>query len=353
LFIRKDWLDKLGLPVPSTAQEYYNALAAFKEKDPGNVGRNRVVPFTLTRDVRWTASIIAYSFIDPRVSSKERWINTVVDRVVLVPGYKEGVRFLNRMYNAGLVDRDFPLYTGDAWDSQIKSGVVGSFCQSWDYPYRESPNLMADLQKNVPGALFIPIDSFPDAEGITRKPAASLAGGLSVFIPKTCKNPEAALRYVNWLAKPENNRFLQFGQEGVNHEIVNGVPKNIPAAGGWIMNSGGNIDYTISANGYVMDTPELTAQVLANSYPWPPEYITEAYRVASNNAFPEPAVQATLYAAGPLLQTLSDKCTVLYVESITAKPEDFEKTWEAGVKEWLASGAQEIIDERRAKYVEP
>jgi putative aldouronate transport system substrate-binding protein len=353
LFIRKDWLDTLGLPVPTTPEEYFDALTAFREQDPGGVGKNRVVPFTMTRDVRWTGAIIAFSFIDPAVSSKERWINSVADRLALVPGYKNGIRFLNRMYNAGLIDRDFPLYSGDTWDSLIKSGVVGSFCQSWDYPYRESPNLLKDLQRNVPGALFIPVDTFPAADGVTRKPAASLAGGLSVFIPKTCKNPEAALRYINWLARPENNRFLQFGQEGVNHQIVNGVPKNIPATGGWVMNSGGNVDYTISVNGYLMETPALTAQVIANNYAWPPEYITEAYRVSSTNAFPEPVVPVTLYAAGPLTQTLADKCTVLFVESITAKPADFDRVWNDGVQDWLASGAQTVIDERREKYIAP
>ena len=36
-FIRKDWLDKLGLPVPTTPEQFYDTMAAFKEKNPGNV----------------------------------------------------------------------------------------------------------------------------------------------------------------------------------------------------------------------------------------------------------------------------------------------------------------------------
>jgi putative aldouronate transport system substrate-binding protein len=35
-----------------------------------------------------------------------------------------------------------------------------------------------------------------------------------------------------------------------------------------------------------------------------------------------------------------------------AKPQDFDKVWEAGVKDWLTSGAQEVIEERREKYRE-
>ena len=38
-FIRKDWLEKLDLPVPETTEEYYQTLKAFKEENPGDVDR--------------------------------------------------------------------------------------------------------------------------------------------------------------------------------------------------------------------------------------------------------------------------------------------------------------------------
>ena len=351
LFIRKDWLDKLRLPLPATADEYFAALTAFKEQDPGGVGKDRVIPFTLTTDVRWTAGVIIDSFIDPFLSSKERWINTVVDRYTLVPGFKDGIRFLNKMYNAGLIDRDFPLYKDDGtMNNLIKSGVVGSLGGNWDQVYRENVKLLADLQKNVPGALYVPVDCFPSKDGITHKRGPGIAGGLSFFVPKTSKNVEAALRYVNWLARRENIYFLQFGETGVNHEMVNGVPKPLTAAGPWIQNSGGNVDYTMSVNGYVMPSPEETALVLANSFPWPVDYITEAYRIASTGAIPEPVAPVTLYKSGPLTETLVTKAAVHYINGITANPAQFDTVWENGVTDWLRSGAQEILDERREKY---
>ena len=78
-FIRKDWLDKLGLPLPKTTQEFYDALTAFKTQDPGGVGKDKVVPFTMTSDVRWRASNLLESFIDPNISRKDRWVNTVIE----------------------------------------------------------------------------------------------------------------------------------------------------------------------------------------------------------------------------------------------------------------------------------
>jgi len=352
LFIRQDWLDKLGLPLPATPQEYFDTLLAFREKDPGGVGRNRVIPFTLTgNDVRWSAGIILESFIDPALSFRERWINTVAERYALVPGYKEGMRFLNKMYNTGLVDRDFPLYlSDDIPNSLIKSGVVGSLAGNWDQVYRENVGLMTDLQKNVPGALYVPVDCFPGSDGITHKRGAPVAGGLTLFIPRFCKNPETVMRYMNWLARYENYHFLQFGHEGINHKMADGIPEVIGTAGPWIQNSAANMDYTPFINGYAMETPELTVKVLANSYPWPAEYITEAYRISSYNADPPPVVRAALYASGPLTQILVDKSKVFYVAGIIASPENFDSVWDSGVKDWLASGAQIIVDERREKY---
>jgi putative aldouronate transport system substrate-binding protein len=353
LFIRKDWLDKLGIPLPTSKEEFYNALRAFKEQDPGGVGKNRVVPFTMTTDMRWTAGIILDSFIDPYVSPKERWINTVVERYILLPGYKEGLRFLNTMYNNGLIDKDFPLYNGEeTLANLLKSGQAGSFGHNWDHIYRENTKILEDLQRNVPGAELVPIDAMRSSDGLTHK-RGSPPTSLFWFIPASAKNPEAAMRYVNWLSRFENYNFLQIGQEGVNHEIVNGVPKIKPVTGQWIQNSGGNGDYAFNLNGFDMRDPELNAKVLANSYAWPPEMITESYRISSTNAKPGPFIPAKLLAATPVQQTLTDKAAVLFTSAVIARPEDFDKIWDEGVKDWLASGAQEVLDERRAKYIEP
>jgi putative aldouronate transport system substrate-binding protein len=314
LFIRKDWLDKLGLPLPKTPEEYFQALVAFKEKDPGNVGKDKVISFTMTFDTRWTAGTIAESFLNPALSPRDRWVGTVIDRYFLLPNYKEGVRFLNRMYNAGLVDRDFPLYkSDDDMFNLVKTGVVGSMCHNWDHIYRESVGALSDLKTNIPGADLVPIDCMTSSDGVTRKIAYD-AAGLNYFIPASSKNTDAAMRYINWLARFENYNFLQIGPAGTIHDLVNGVPKIKAATGLWIQNSAQNIDYTIIMNGLDLGNPDLTARALANGYPWPAEVITNAYNIAMTNAKPGPVVPVTLSAAG-----------------ITAKAADFDRTWDTGI----------------------
>ncbi|GHV07646.1 hypothetical protein FACS189485_18270 [Spirochaetia bacterium] len=352
-FIRKDWLDKLGLPLPKTTQQFYEAMVAFKQRDPGGVGTAKVVPFTLGRNVYWRAGVMLNSFIDPNLSDKELWVNDVVGRNYLLPGYKEGVRFLNKMYNEGLVDRDFPLYIGDEpSDNLVKTGVVGAYINNWDQVYRDNPGVWRDLKKNVPTAELVPCDPFTNSKGITSKGAYD-AAGIFYFVPAASKEPEAAVRYINWLARFENYNFLQIGPEGIVHDMEDGIPKLKSAAGLWIQNGPQNIDYTMHINGLDLKDPELTAKALANSYTAEPELIVAAYDMAMKNAKPGVVIPVTLTAAGPYSQTLVDKGDVLMAGAITAPIANFDRVWDAGIADWLASGAQIIRDERAAKYIAP
>jgi putative aldouronate transport system substrate-binding protein len=355
-FMRKDWLDKLGLPVPKTTDEFYETLLAFKEKDPGNVGKDRVIPYTMTRDARWVAGSLLESFIDPNISVRDRWVNTIVDRYFLLPGYKEGMRLLNRMWNDKLIDPDFPLYSDEEpVRNLIKSGVVGAFGHNWDQIFRESDRLLSDLQKNVPDAEWIALDCMTASDGITHKISYDPAG-VNYFIPKASKNPEAVMRYLNWLAKFQNYNFIQIGPEGIVHTLVDGVPKLNPSApDGWIQNSAQTIDYTPIMNGLFMRTEEESIKALTNAYPWPAEMVLEAYNVSIRNARPGPVIVTSepLRVAGPLNQTLVDKSETFVVKSIIAPIMNFNREWDSGIADWLASGAEAIRKEREEKYVEP
>ncbi|GHV51554.1 sugar ABC transporter permease [Spirochaetia bacterium] len=348
-FMRKDWLDKLGLAPPKTTQEFYNALAAFKDKDPGNVGKNRVIPFAMMTSDSPAAGIITNSFIDPNVSRKDRWVNGNI----LLPGLKEGFRFLNKMYNEGLIDRDFPLYNNSAdWYNLIKSGVVGSFTDLWQRPISQDNRVAALLKENIPGAEFIAIDPFQNAKGVTAKSSYDVTG-VFFMIPKASKNPEAAMRYLNWLAKFENYNFLQIGPEGIVHDVVDGLPKVKPATGGWIQNVANNMDYTLPINGLDLGDADKNARVFIFSYPdASPEWIVNAHALAMKNASPDPFVPVTITSAQRYAQVLADKTKILVATSITASPANFDRVYDAAIADYLASGYQEIVNERKAKYIE-
>ena len=346
IFIRKDWLDKLGMALPTNIQEFYRALVAFRDQDPGGVGRNRVVPYGQNSDVRWGLADLLNHHITAS-SNRDRWVYSIAERNIYMPGYKEGVRLMNQWYNERLIYQDFPLMTtADDFYNQMKSGVVGAFSQNWDLPYRTDYNINIELARNVPGAEFVPVDLNLNNKEIMDKV------GLQMFIPSFSKNFEGALRYLNWLAKPENYQYLQIGEAGRNHNIVNGVPSIIarPAGDPWFQNSAQNIDYTMPMNGVEMGSTTLNARVLALSYgSIPSATIENAYAVSIRNGR-APVVRQVTTLVNQYTQTLQDKGTALLSQAITATPANFDRIWDAGVADWLASGAQEVYNERASLW---
>ena len=197
-------------------------------------------------------------------------INGFDDRMVTQNGTKEAVRLLNKWYNMGLLWDDFALYgSGDTTgDDMIKAGYVGAFMVNWDQPFRNGEDsFVANLQRNVgPDAAVIPVDCFENSAGKYAKYLYSSAGDRKIFFPVTNDEPLASLLYLDFISEPETIRFLQAGEEGVTHNVLeSGAIEIIAAEGDAIQNSGKNIDYTITCNGTCFGDQELATLSLARS----------------------------------------------------------------------------------------
>jgi len=355
-FVREDWLKKLNIPEPTTLEEFENMLYKFKENASTLLGADadKIVPFSLSFDVGWTASNLLISFVPDETTDEEFFIYGFDDRQLLWPGIKEGVRKLNEWYNAGLIWKDFYLYKeGDTTEgNMMKAGYVGSMMQNWDNPYRDGENgIHGGLQKVVgPEAAYIAIDPFPNNAGKYKKLIYS-STDRKVFFPSTNKEPLASLLYLDWISKLENRKFLQIGEEGVTHEVMpDGAIKIIAATGDKIMNSVNNLDYTITINGLDLGDPDLTLRSLALAYAGVDEkYIKRAYEYAMRDGFaPKNFNVGEIKSEAGMGQVLKEKRDILFAQAVTCKPEEFDAVWEAGYQEYLNAGGQAIIDERRA-----
>jgi len=357
-FVREDWLKKLKMKEPTTLKEFEAMLNAFKKNATTLLGKDagKMIPFSISFDVGWRADTLMASFIPDKLTDKEMWINGFDDRRLLWPNYKEGIRLLNKWYNAGLVWKDFPLYgAGDKTeDNLLKAGYVGSFIHNWDYPYRDGDNgIHANLLKLVgKDAAFIAVDCFKNDAGAYRK-YLSPPVDRKVFFPGTNKEPVASLLYLDWLATLENRRFLQIGESGVNHEPQpDGSVKAVAVKGDKIMNSPNNIDYTIVINGLDLGKQDLNAKSLALGYGGVDKrFIEKSYATQRNQS----RITANfnvgqIKSEDGMSPVMKEKRDNLLAQAIVAKPAQFDAVWDAGFKDLLSSGIQAIIDERRAKY---
>ncbi len=346
-FIRKDWLEALGLPMPQNMDEYYNTLVAFKEKNPGKT--ERVIPFGW-----YTQQNIVDSFTEYSNMTEEEQFVYGFGSNIMYKGYKEGIRFLNKMYNAGLMDTDFPLYTGSENDDLVMRGLVGSWGSNYDSPIRTSPGVYNQLKGNVSGAEIAVLDCFVNTADGTHMRQKYQPYGVYNFVPESSKNVEGAVKYLDWLCRDDVRIYIASGEEGVNHnKDADGIPVMINLQNdNRMMNSYTNLDYALVVNGIDLGIQEKNLLALSKSYE---EQYTDWFMDAYNTAMHD-AIVFIPYAVPPInaeaqyITTLNEKKDEIVIAAVTASDKDFDSVWEAGIAEWLSIGGQACIDERQAYW---
>ena len=357
-FIRKDWLDALELPVPTTEEEFHDCLVAFRDNAEKLLGADadKMVPYSTSTDIGWRNDLLSISKVAENIDDETLFVYGYDDRHLLYPGYKEGIRVLNQWYNEGLVWKSFAEHTDSTdEDNMIKAGYVGAFMHNWDYPFRNGNDSIANTLKRTVGenAEFIPVDCFKNDAGITRKYVGSPVGSdRKIFFPSTNTEILASLLYLNFICKPETIQFLQLGQEGINYQIKeDGTLETMAADGDYHINSGDNIDYTMLLNGVHLGDPELSAAATKSSYigidpemvALANEYGRSNYRIAKNYNV------GTIEAENDMNEVLKKKRDELLTKAVTASVENFDSVYDEYMEDYLSSGGQEIIDERIEK----
>jgi len=214
-WIRKDWLDALGLDVPRNIEELYNVLKAFKAKDPGNVG-DKMMPLALPQMHLFWDNIVLTAFVEEPPSDEK-----LVTPAPLWPETKEALRFLNKLFNEGLLG-DLLLDKNDELLNQgMVRGEIGTFLYFGHYPFHTAyGNLYVKLKENVPNAKLVSI--LPWTQG-DREPYVNFLRGSKYgryfFSPKTAKDPVAVVKFPNWLASDEAITVSQAGIEGEHYTL--------------------------------------------------------------------------------------------------------------------------------------
>ncbi len=126
-------------------------------------------------------------------------------------------KWLNKLYNEGLLDPEFATQTHDDYIAKIASGrVLALFDTLWDYQDGEKI-LKSDgkLDKTYCG---LPLTADKD----TKAPSLmyqGLATGQGVGITTACEDPVAAIKFLDYICSDEGQVLVNWGIEGTNYEI--------------------------------------------------------------------------------------------------------------------------------------
>ncbi|ASA24877.1 extracellular solute-binding protein [Paenibacillus donghaensis] len=219
LFIREDWLEKLGLDVPTTEEEMIAVAKAFTEQDPDGNGVDDTYGLGGMK-FGDTSGVYKYMF-------NANWVNLGDDGEVQVGpnNMKEATEFKRTLFQAGVVDKDF-LSDKDGSKSRqdFLNGKIGMYAyMTADYLSFSSRELDT-LMNNVPEARLkvmpLPKTSVGQFNTVWNNPVQ-----MTAVVNARAKNPEAIMKYIDYLVKPETGRTFRNGIEGVHYKLEeNGKP---------------------------------------------------------------------------------------------------------------------------------
>ncbi|MBJ9990986.1 extracellular solute-binding protein [Paenibacillus sp. S28] len=347
--IRQDWLDKLGLPMPKTTEEVYQTLKAFKEKDPGQTGGS-VIPlgFSLT-----PASIepIVWSFIEDGLTDEQRYtLSESLGYPLLLPGHKEAVRFLNKLYNEGLMSPDFSLDKDEKQVFQdVMTGKVGMYSDNLGNSFNATPGIAKVLTQNVPGAKLVPTDPYTNNAGKHLKPEYDPTG-FFLMVPAASKRGVEAIKYLDWMAQPDVLNTIMNGIEGEDYTLTDGVPYRIESEETSKRMFNAN-DIAMITQGQDFGSDEKNWAAAAAAVPKEfRDYVVDAYKMSMTDTIRYANFTSPIEAENKYIPTLQDKYDELIVKSIMTKPGDFDKTYDDLLKDYMASGGDTIKQERTEAY---
>lgn len=201
LWIRKDWVEKLGLKMPTTMDELYNVMVAFKNSDPDGNGKADTVGLILSKDfLLQVSSADGYGLFNGFDAYPQSWIDDGTGKLVYgstQPQMKEALQFLNKLYSEGLLEKDFAVKDTGSVAELPAAGTGGvQYGAMWNALWP----LQGSLDNN-PAADWEPIAIVP-AEGKQAKPQIALNVPYYYVVSEKCEHPEALIKLLNfWVEK--------------------------------------------------------------------------------------------------------------------------------------------------------
>ncbi|MCR5103642.1 MAG: extracellular solute-binding protein [Eubacterium sp.] len=151
IWLRKDWMDSLGLKEPQTIDDVIEIVRAFVEKDPGGNGAGNTVGLVCGDELTGDAGYGYEYQLDMLFAScgayPKQWIEREGEIVYgsVQPEAREALVKIHGLYEEGIIDNHFLFRTNNNIVDLVESGQCGSFFGPWWAP--NNP-LMEVVSKN-------------------------------------------------------------------------------------------------------------------------------------------------------------------------------------------------------------
>ena len=211
LWINKLWLDKAGLEVPKTLDEFVVALKAFKTQDANGNGKQDELP-VIDYANGPLMEVIENAFVKTGMEQITIADDGSLTMAYMTEGYREFLKYMKLLYDEGLLDK-----TSFSQDSGTRKTLlngettrVGVFAATSTSqltagtPRRENHEYAPMFLDNTakPGySTFRYMQTMPD---------------LAYFITKKCEHPEVAFRIADYMCSEEMTVWSRWGEKGTD-----------------------------------------------------------------------------------------------------------------------------------------
>lgn len=224
LALRQDWLDKLGMKIPTTVDDWHTVLKAFKEKDPNGNGKADEIPLNTWASNQARGAFDRYAFVGA-------WgigMNWYQDKGVmkfgpLQPEFREFLGTIAQWYKEGLIDPDVVATNQNAFDAKVTNNLMGSGSMRGGNDIGKFAGLMAGK-----GTFKLAAAPNPTLKAGERPQLGArdnnYPGQGSAAITTSNKRVTETVKMLDYAYSPEGSLLFNFGIEGTSYKMVNGNP---------------------------------------------------------------------------------------------------------------------------------
>ena len=214
MYINQKWLDAVGKSVPTTTDEFYDVLKAFKAA--GDLNGNGIAD-EIPMGFRFDSLITGfYQWLGPfGIATERNFIMETPDKklefAANTPAYREALEYYSKLYKEGLIDPESFTQTESVYTSKLKSenriygaGTIWSMHNAFGTDDVE-------VAQYVP---MLPLKGPSGKQVYLERPGGLRSNG-AFAITSNCKIPEVAMRWADAMYETKTARQAYYGLEGV------------------------------------------------------------------------------------------------------------------------------------------
>ena len=218
LYIRQDWLDELGLPVPRTLDELLDTARAFQE---AGLGGENTIGMAASGDLEDISIGDLGGIFEAYGVHRNIWVEDEDGNLVfgdVQPEVKEVLQTLQDMYKEGLISPDFAAADFDSIAAQLSSGQCGiTYGAYWVFA-------------NLYNTETMELDDWIVTDGVTVDGSPCVASGDAapehfIFVKKGIEHPEAVVKMLNLQFELIDSNYGTYG--AYEYETEDGAKESI------------------------------------------------------------------------------------------------------------------------------